>query len=225
MRRKNWLQHQQPREKLLQKGARYLSNTELLSVLFGSGSRQKSVFDISHSLLEKFGSLTKLFNSDLSQCCQQNGVGLAKYTQLQAAAELHCRYLKESLVDNPCLQNSSTVKQFLIAKLKSQQREVFSCLFLDSHYRLIAFDTLFFGTINQSSIHLREIIKKALHFNAAALIAAHNHPSGEAKPSHADKQITKKLQQALRLIDIKLLDHIIVAGSKTFSFSEHGLLI
>lgn len=220
----HWPEHEKPREKMLQQGEESLSNAELIAILLGCGSGSKDVMSLSRDLLRHYRSLHGLFHASRRSLMQQNGIGSAKFAQLKAVAELNRRYLQEPLSHDSLLINSSMVKDYLIAELRVHQHEVFACLFLDIKFRLLRFEKLFSGTINTTTVHPREVAKRALELNASAVIVCHNHPSGDPQPSHADKKMTKHLAEVLGLIEVKLIDHVIVGGNKTLSFAEQGLL-
>ncbi|MGZ8218288.1 RadC family protein [Methylomagnum sp.] len=220
----DWPDDERPREKLLQRGAQALSDAELLAIFLRTGIKGKTAVDLSRELLTEYGSLRALFDSDFERFSQSPGLGLAKYAQLQAVLEMARRHLKEMLRRESALTSPGLTRQYLSAHLRSYQHEVFGCLFLDNQHRVIEFEELFRGTIDGASVYPREVVKKALAFNAAAVIFAHNHPSGVAEPSEADKHITTRLKQALNLIDIRVLDHFIVGDGDAYSFAEHGLI-
>ncbi len=217
----NWLIDERPREKLLARGANALSDAELLAILLRVGRKGSSAVDLARELLTAAGGLKNLLDSNQQQLCSHKGIGIAKYVQLQAALELARRQLQSTLKHKDVLTNSSITKYYLISRLSHHQQEVFSCLFLDTHNQVICYEELFHGTINNANIHPREVVKKALSFNAAAVILAHNHPSGIAEPSIEDKKITKLLVQALTLVEIKVLDHIIVGDGCAVSLLEY----
>ncbi len=221
---KRWPQRERPREKLLSRGAEALSDAELLAIFLRTGSVGISAVDLARELLNDFGSIGPLLNADLKRFCDGRGLGVAKYCQLQAVIELAKRHLAEQLKRETVFSSSCDVKNYLSAQLRLSEQEVFAVLFLDSQHRLIAFEKLFHGTIDGASVHPREVVKKSLHFNAAAVILAHNHPSGVAEPSAADGEITRKLVVALELVDVRVLDHIVVGGGNTVSLAERGLL-
>ncbi len=219
-----WPNQERPRERLLQQGAHALSDAELLAILIRHGRKGQSAVDLSRKLLQQHKSLRGILNASLSEFCSELGLGTAKYCQLQAAAELGKRCLKEAVCNLPSIRHSQDAADFLIASLRDYQQEVFGALFLDNKHRVIQFEYLFYGTINTAAIYPREVIKRALFYNAAALIVAHNHPSGIAEPSTSDIAITDCLKQALALIDIKLLDHLVVAGNLAVSMANLGLM-
>lgn len=220
----DWPDDEKPREKLLRKGPETLSDAELLAIFLRTGVRGKTAVDLARELLNDFGSLRALLESDFERFSRSPGLGLAKYAQLQAVLEMARRHLKETLRREGALTSPAVTRQYLASRLRGYPHEVFGCLFLDNQHRVIEFDELFRGTIDGASVYPREVVKKALAFNAAAVIFAHNHPSGIAEPSEADKHITVRLKQALSLIDIRVLDHFIVGDGEPFSFAEHGLL-
>lgn len=220
----NWPLAERPREKLLRKGAKALSDAELLAIFLCTGTRGKTALDLARELLMKYGGLKKIAHTDVSQLFQNKGFGKAKYARLKAAIELGCRYLEEDLPVGEPLTNSNLTKRFLANRLKDYPHEVFACLFLDNHNRIICYEELFHGTINESNVYPREVVKCGLKHNAAKVILAHNHPSGNLTPSESDQEVTQLLQKALALISILVIDHVIVGGNKTLSFAEAGLL-
>lgn len=221
---KHWPKQERPREKLLSNGAAILSTAELLAIFVQSGTRGQTALDIARQLLQQFGGLQPLFQAEKSEFCRLPGLGEARFVLLQAALELARRYLEENLFDRNILECSDDVRQFIKSKLKHCKSEVFACLFLDNQFRILNFEEMFRGTLTKTNVYPREIIKRCIELNAAAVIFSHNHPSGDDEPSVADKQLTLKLKHILEQVDIRLLDHIIVAANKTFSFAEHGLL-
>lgn len=221
---KDWLIEDRPREKLLQRGSAALTDAELLAIFLRTGVQGKSAVDLARDLLADFGSLKALLDADQQRFCQAHGLGDAKYAQLQAVLEMAKRHFKEVLQRGSALTSPDITRAYLSAQLRGYSYEVFACLFLDNQHRVIQLDELFRGTIDGASVYPREVVKKALHHNAAAVIFAHNHPSGIAEPSSADKHITEKLKQALALFDIRVLDHFIIGDGPPYSFAEHGLL-
>jgi DNA repair protein RadC len=221
---KDWEEAERPREKLLQRGAETLSDAELLAIFLRTGTPGKSAVDLARDLLADFGSLKALLNADQARFCQANGLGSAKYAQLQAVMEMAKRHFKEVLQRGNALTSPDITRAYLSAQLRGYSYEVFACLFLDNQHRVIEFEELFRGTIDSASVYPREVAKRALHHNAAAVIFSHNHPSGICEPSTSDKHITDKLKQALNLFDIRVLDHFIVGDGSPYSFAEHGLL-
>ena len=220
----NWPAAERPREKLLSNGPSALSDAELLAIFLRTGTRGQTAVELARELLRKFGSLRGLLQTNQQQLCAARGLGPAKFAQLQAALELARRHLGEHLQRGDLLANPEATRHYLITTLGDLPHEVFCCLFLDTRHRLICFEELFRGTIDGASVHPREVVRRALQHNAAALILAHNHPSGVAEPSQADQRITRRLKQALQLVDIRILDHLVVGERTVMSFAEHGLL-
>src|SRR3954470_1930166 len=209
----DWPVDDRPREKLLTKGADALSDSELLAIFLRTGISGKSAVDLARDLLSKAGSLSALCTGSEREVCELPGMGQAKYAQLQAVMEIARRALKEKLATGNALNSPSAVRDFLRMKLQALPHEVFIALFLDAQNRVIATEELFRGTLTQTSVYPREVVKRALHYNAGAVVFAHNHPSGIAEPSHADETLTQALKQALALVDCKVLDHFIVSGA------------
>ena len=219
----DWPVDERPREKLLIRGANALSDAELLAIFLRVGVKGKTAVDLARELLQNFGSLRQLFDADAKKFCETHGMGEAKYVQLQAVLEMSRRYLAEKLRRGDPLNDPDAVRFYLTSKLRDYRFEVFSCLFLDTRHRVIEYEELFKGTIDGASVHPREVVRRALYHNAAAVIFAHNHPSGVAEPSQADERITGKLKDALNLIDVRVLDHFVI-GDQVVSFAERGLL-
>lgn len=219
----DWPTLERPREKLLNLGANALSDAELLAIFLRTGSKGKTAVDLARELLKESGGIRQLLEMPYKKS-QIYGFGPAKYAQLQAALEMWCRYLYHTLKRTDVLNNTKDTFSYLIAKLRHRKQEIFACLFLDSQNRVIIYEELFQGSIDQAAIHPREVVKRALFHNAAAIIFAHNHPSGVAKPSQADKKITQYLKDALNLIEVRVLDHIIVGDGEMVSFAERGIL-
>ncbi len=220
----DWPETERPREKLLARGPQALSDAELLAIFLRTGVKGKTAVDLARELLAKFGSLRALLDADLARFAQCKGLGVAKYVQLQAVLEMARRHLRETLERGEPLTSPELTSAFLLRHLRDYPHEVFAALFLDTRHRVIRYEELFRGTLDGASVYPREVAKKALALNAAAVIFAHNHPSGIAEPSACDRAITEKLHQALALFDIRVLDHIIIGDGETFSFAEHGLL-
>lgn len=213
-----------PREKLLARGPGALSDTELLALLLRTGLAGKSVLQLASELLDRFGGLAGLLNANAQDLKSLKGLGgTAKRAELMAVLELARRALAERLRERPLLDNAETVKQYLQLHLAMRPHEVFAVLFLDSQHRLIALEELFRGTLSQTSVYAREVVLRALHHHAAAVVLAHNHPSGTPAPSRADEVLTQSLNAALALIDVRVLDHVIVAPGRAFSMAEQGL--
>jgi DNA repair protein RadC len=224
MRLDDWPETERPREKLLTLGAQALTEAELLAVLLQTGSPGRSALDTARQLLTQFRSLRGLLTADRPAFCSVRGLGLARYALLQAALELSRRHYAEQMRSGPPLANPRATREFLRTQLRDREHEVFCCLFLDNRHRVICFDEVFRGTIDGASVHPREIVKLALSRNAAAVILAHNHPSGVAEPSQADELITQRLRDALALVDIRVLDHVVVGDGSCVSFAERGLI-
>ena len=220
----DWPADERPREKLMQKGVQYLSDAELLAIFLRVGVTGKTAVDLARDLLTQFGSLSNIFNASVKEINAVHGMGDSKYCQLQAIFEMSRRALAEQIKHQNALSSPEKVSDYLRLKLIRQEREVFVVLFLDAQNRVQAQETLFEGTLTQTSVYPREVVKRALHHNAASVIFAHNHPSGIAEQSRADELITQALKKALDLVDIRVLDHFIVAGHQTMSFAERGLL-
>jgi DNA repair protein RadC len=221
---KDWPADERPREKLLAKGSESLTDAELLAIFLRTGIAGKTAIDLARQLLDEFGSLQALLSADQTQFCQGKGLGNAKYAQLQAVLEMAKRHFVEIMQRGNALTSPEATRAYLSAQLRAYSYEVFACLFLDNQHRVIQFEELFRGTIDGASVYPREVAKRALFHNAAAVIFAHNHPSGVNEPSQADKHITDKLKQALVLFDIRVLDHFIIGDGQPYSFAEHGLL-
>jgi DNA repair protein RadC len=218
----DWPIAERPREKLLNLGSHALSDAELLAIFLRTGIKGKTAVDLARDIISHFGGLRNLLVADKKAFCQFSGLGEAKFAQLQAVLELSRRHLKETLQRGEFLQNPQATQDYLSSRLRDLPYEVFACLFLDNQHRVIEFEILFQGTINGASVHPREVVRKTLKHNAAALILAHNHPSGIAEPSGADRHITKQLTEALGLIDVRVLDHIVVGDGECVAFSERG---
>jgi len=217
----DWPETERPRERLLAQGAGALSDAELIAVMLRTGVRGLSAVDLGRELLGRFGGVAGLFGADLTGV---KGLGPAKGAQFEAAMELARRSLKETLRENPVLTSPGAVRDYLRLALGGRAHEVFVCIWLDAQHRVTAFEEPFRGTLTQTSVYPREIVKSALAANAAAVIFAHNHPSGAAQPSQADELLTRSLKEALALVEVKVLDHFIVAGGQALSFAERGLL-
>lgn len=211
-----------PREKLLRFGANSLTDVELLALFLRTGFRGKNVLVFSEELLQKFGSLSRLLSADFSQFEDVKGMGKAKYTQLNAIAELAGRYYSSRGVEELTLKSPDTVREFIQSQLTTQEREIFMVIFLDNQHRVIKYTPMFSGTLNHVEVHPREIVREAMKSNAAALILAHNHPSGKAEPSKADRAITERIVNACLFMEIRVLDHLVIGRGEYVSFAERG---
>lgn len=221
---KEWEAHERPREKLATFGSASLTEAELLAVLFGTGSGGKDVITWSRDVLKTAGGLGGLLSLPKERLLEIPGIGLARSMQIQAILELTRRYLASSLRSGEGFTRPEMVKDYLAAQLRHQDREVFAILLLDSQHRLLHYCELFYGTINAAPVYPREIIKLVMRHNAAAVILAHNHPSGVAEPSQADQRVTTRIREALSTIDVALLDHFVIGAGETVSFAERGWL-
>jgi DNA repair protein RadC len=220
----HWPLQERPREKLLARGPAALSDAELLAIFLRTGISGCSAVDLGRTLISTFGSLRGILEADQHSFCQVKGLGLSKYAQFQAVLELAQRHLLENVQRESALTSSALTRQYVKAKLRPYAREVFLCLFLDTQHRVIAQEELFQGTLDGSMVHPREVVKRCLHHNAGAMIFVHNHPSGVAEPSQADISITRRLKNALDLIGVRTLDHLVVGEGDVTSLAERGLL-
>lgn len=221
---RDWPAAERPREKLLARGAASLSDAELLAIFLRTGIPGLSAVDLARHLLSEFGGLRALLESDLEGFCAHMGLGPAKFSQLQAVLEMSRRHLAENLKRDSALQNPAQVRSYLKSKLRHEPHELFCCLFLDTKNRVLAYEVLFHGSINSAHVYPRQVVKRALAHNAASLILCHNHPSGVAEPSLADRELTCRLQAALALVDITVLDHLIVGEGDPLSMAECGMM-
>ena len=219
---RDWPAAERPREKLLEQGSASLSDAELLAIFLRTGVTGKSAVDLARHLLTQFGSLRVLLEADLAQFSKELGLGPAKFAQLQAVLEMGRRHLAERMRRKPALENPQAVRDYLKSMLRHEPHEVFGCLFLDSKHQVLTFEALFRGSIDNTSVHPREVVKRSLANNAAAVILCHNHPSGNSDPSQADQLLTKRLQKALELIDVRVLDHFIIGDGDPLSMAEYG---
>jgi DNA repair protein RadC len=219
-----WPEDERPREKLVQRGANALSDAELLAIFLRTGVAGKSAVDLARDLLAELGGLKGLFSANEKSFCAVKGLGRAKYAQLQAVLEMSRRYLGEEIKDRDLLTSPEATRAYLKTQLHHHAREIFACLFLDNRHRVIRYEELFQGTIDGASVHPREVVRRALEVNAAAVIFAHNHPSGVTEPSQADLRITQRLKDALALVDVRVLDHLIIGEGDAASLAEQGLL-
>ena len=217
----DWHPEQRPRERLLARGAQALSDAELVAILLRTGIRNKTAVDLASELLAKFGGVGRMLEADLRGI---KGLGPAKTAQFAAAFEILRRSLDEKLKERGALTSPGAVRDYLRFTLGRREHEVFVCIWLDAQHKVISFEELFEGTLSQTSVYPREVVKTALARNAAAVIFAHNHPSGVAQPSQSDELLTRNLREALALVEVKVLDHFIVAGNQAISFAERGLL-
>lgn len=219
---RDWPAAERPREKLLEHGSSSLSDAELLAIFLRTGVSGKSAVDLARHLLNEFGSLRALLEADLSSFCRPLGLGPAKFTQLQAVLEMSRRHLAEHLRRDCALESPQAVRDFLTSQVRHEPHEVFGCLFMDTKHRMLAFEVLFRGSIDSASVYPRQVVKRALAHNAAAVIFCHNHPSGISLPSEADRTLTQRLTEALDLIEVRVLDHFIVGEGQPLSMVEHG---
>ena len=218
-----WMPGEGPRDKLLERGAQALSDAELLAVLLHTGYRDCSALDMARNMLNEFLGLSGVMQAPQANLLACRGMGPGKYALLQAAQELVRRQALQTISDGDVLSSPGETRRFLQYHLGGHNREVFSCLFLDSQHRVLRCEDLFFGTLDGAAVYPREVAVRALQYDAAAIIFAHNHPSGVAEPSRADMQLTRRLSDALGLIDVRVLDHMVI-GSETVSFAERGLI-
>ena len=221
---KDWPEDERPREKLLKYGSQSLSDAELLAIFLRVGTRGQSAIELARALIQHFGSLNKLMSTSASQFCTRPGMGPAKYSQLQACMEMSKRCFHNEIQERCVITSPEATQNFLRSAIIHKNHEVFGCLYLNSQHQVLKFEELFQGTIDSASVYPREIVTKVLENNAAAVIFCHNHPSGSTKPSQADILLTKRLIKALALIDVRVLDHMIVAGSQVVSMAELGML-
>lgn len=217
-----WPELERPREKLLHAGASALSDAELLAIFLRTGIRGCSAVELARRLLGEFGGLRQLLEAEQELFTSYTGLGPAKYAQLQAVLEMNRRHLEATITRESALESPQVVRDYLKAQLRHQKHEVFACLFLDTKHRVLAFEPLFYGTIDGASVYPRQVVKRALAHNAAALILSHNHPSGVSEPSQADRLLTARLKEALALIDVRILDHFIVGDGEPLSMVEYG---
>ncbi len=224
MRLDQWPGAERPREKLFRRGAAFLSEAELLALCLGRGTRGANAVDFARALLAEYGGLRRLLHASVADLSATSGLGPARIAALHALPELAGRYLEEKLPAGDTIKSPGDTVRFLTARLRDKPYELFCCLYLDNRHRVIRFEELFRGTIDGASVYPREVVKAALSVNAAALILAHNHPSGVAEPSQADERITQRLKAALALVDIRLLDHLVIGDGESTSLSARGLI-
>jgi len=220
----DWPEDERPREKLLSRGARALTDAELLAIFLRTGVTGKSAVDLARDLLVEFRDLRGLFSATEQRFCAVKGLGPAKFAQLRAVLEMSRRYLYGEIQGRDVLSSPEATRDYLKLRLHGYPHEVFAALFLDNRHRVIDYRELFRGTIDGASVHPREVVRSALDLNAAAVIFAHNHPSGVAEPSQSDLRITQRLKDALALIDVRVLDHLIIGEGEGTSLAERGLL-
>jgi DNA repair protein RadC len=218
-----WPPGERPRERLLAHGASSLTDAELIAVLLRTGVRGKSAVDLARDMIERFKGVNGLLAAGPALKTVK-GLGAAKRAQLEAALELARRSMRAELAERSALTSPGAVRDYLRLSLSGREHEVFVCIWLDAQHKVLAVEEPFRGTLTQTSVYPREIVKAALRLNAAAVIFAHNHPSGVAQPSRADELLTHELREALALVEIKVLDHFIIAGTQAVSFAERGLL-
>ncbi len=221
---KQWPEQERPRERLLQQGAESLSDAELLAIFLRSGSKQHSAVELARLLIQHFGGLNPVFDSSLEDLCQFHGIGDTKYSQLMAVKELGRRYLKHHLYQGMDLSRSDLIRDYLRYELIGETQEVFAVLCLDSQLRKLDFKKMFFGSINYCNVSINQVLRYAIQKQATYIVIAHNHPKGFAKPSREDYDLTQQILKACELVEIRLLDHIIIAAEQSYSFTEHGLL-
>lgn len=221
---RDWPASERPREKLLQRGAAALSDAELLAIFLRTGVSGCDAVTLARQLLCDFGSLRALFNADQQRFCQAHGLGEAKYVQLQAVLEMSARYLEETMRLGDALTSPLATRRYLQARLRDRGHEIFALLLLDNQHRVLQFIELFRGTLDAANVYPRDVVQTVLKYNAAAVILCHNHPSGVAEPSRADRHLTDRLGAALNLIDVRVLDHLVIGDGETVSFAERGWL-
>ena len=219
-----WPEQERPREKLLARGAASLSDAELLAIFLRTGIKGCSAIDLARHLIQHFGSLKALLCASEKDFCAYKGMGLAKYAQLHASLEMSKRVLRDELRESDVISNPEACKRYVHHALAHRQHETFAVLYLNNQHVIVGMEELFQGTIDAASVYPREVVRHVLKMGAAAVILCHNHPSGSTEASAADIQITRRLQSALELIDVRVLDHLIVAGSEVVSFAERGLI-
>lgn len=221
---KDWPAAERPRERLASAGARHVSDAELIAILLGRGVPGASAVDLARTLLAQFGGIRGILNASADSLQAMHGVGPGKAAVFGAVHECCCRFMEEKFAPGRHIASPADSTDFLLARLRDRPHEVFCCLFLDNRHRVLAFDELFRGTIDNTTVYPREVVKQALHRNAAAVILAHNHPSGVAEPSEADRLITRRIGDALNLIDVRLLDHFIIGDGACVSLAARGHL-
>lgn len=222
---KNWPEQERPRERLIQQGAQSLSDAELLAIFLRSGSKQHSAVELARLLIQHFGPLHRVMDASIEDLSQFHGIGQTKFAQLMAVKELGKRYVSQHFQNEAlALQHSEQLKNYLRFEFLSEQREVFGVLCLDAHLRKINFKKLFYGSLNSCEISINQLLRFAISQHASSIVIVHNHPFGRPEPSNADLEITQQIFQACHLVEIKLIDHCIIAAEGSFSFAEHGLM-
>ena len=220
----DWPSNEKPREKLLNQGPGALSDAELIAVILRTGVKGCPVLDLSRTLIKKFGGIRNLLEANINALYAYPGLGKSKCAEIKVIVEIAKRYLAESLKGGSALTNSEETRSYLTFCLRGRMQEVFACLFLDTKCRVIRYEEMFHGTVNEAKIYPREVVRRSLQLNASAVIFAHNHPSGDSTPSSADKMITERLKFALAAIDVKILDHLVIGEGRISSFAEQGWL-
>lgn len=220
----DWPEDERPRERLLQQGAEALSDAELLAIFLRVGVKGESAVDLARRLLREFGGLRGLLTAERAAFCAVRGLGEAKYVQLKAVLELARRHFSAALMRGEALTKPEDAARYLAARLRDEPREVFALLLLDARHRVIGFERIAEGTLAQATVHPREVLRAVMRHNAAAVILAHNHPSGVAEPSEADRRLTERLVSALALIEVRVLDHLVIGDGPPVSFALRGLL-
>ncbi|OCH11972.1 MULTISPECIES: DNA repair protein RadC [unclassified Aliivibrio] len=218
----NLPEESRPREKLLALGPKSLTDAELLAIFLRTGIKGMNAIELADKLLKEFGSLRKLLGANENEFCSHKGLGTAKFAQLQAVVEMTERYLFEKIEKEDALTSPEHTKRYLTRILRDRHREAFYVLFLDNQHRVLKGEVLFEGTIDSAAVYPREVVKRSIDYNAAAIILAHNHPSGVAEPSQADRRITKRISDAVELVDIRVLDHFVIGDGEIVSFAERG---
>lgn len=221
---KDWPAAERPRERLARSGPGHLTDAELLAILLGRGVAGVSGLDLARHLLARFGGMRGVLNARPADLEALHGLGPGKSAVLTAVRECCCRYMGEKLAPGRTIGSPADSQEFLLARLRDRPHEVFCCIFLDNRHRVLAFEELFRGTIDSTTVYPREVLRQALHRNAAAVILAHNHPSGVPEPSDADRLITRRIRDALELVDVRLLDHFVVGDGNCVSLASRGLL-
>lgn len=221
---RDWPQTERPREKLISHGAASLSDSELLAIFLRTGVAGRSAVDLGRELVARYGGLRGLFAAPAERLMAERGLGPAKYAQLQAVLELARRHLAEQLAERDALRDPDDAARYVTARLREELREVFLVLFLDTRHRVIAIEELAHGTLDGASVYPREVLRRVMQHNAAAVILAHNHPSGVPEPSAADRRLTQRLSETLKLIDVRVLDHLIVGEGRPVSMAQRGLM-